>query len=98
MLANVYNREMNNDLEEPSLSALMVITAAIIKHMLTIEDGEVAGLILENIYLHYFVGLSSFATKQPFDPPLMVSIRYSLGQDLMEEFNPVVFQHAGVME
>jgi hypothetical protein len=80
---------MNNDQGAPSLSARMVIGAVIIKHMLNIDDREVVAQIQENMYLSRMcgIGLSSFTTKEPFDPSLMVSIRYRLGQEVMEEFN-----------
>ena len=97
LLANVYYRKMNNDQGAPSLSARMVIGAVIIKHMLNIDDREVVAQIQENMYLQYFVGLSSFTTKEPFDPSLMVSIRYRLGQEVMEEFNQLVLQQAGII-
>ncbi len=97
-LANIYYRKMNSDFGAPSLSARMVIGAVIIKHMLNIDDREVVAQIQENMYLQYFVGLSSFTTKEPFDPSLMVSIRYRLGQDVMEEFNQLVLQEAGLIQ
>ena len=96
-LANIYYRRMNSDFGAPSLSARMVIGAVIIKHMLNIDDREVVSQIQENMYLQYFVGLSSFSTAEPFDPSLMVSIRYRLGQDVMEEFNQLVLQQAGII-
>jgi transposase, IS5 family len=96
-LANIYYRKMDSDFGAPSLSARMVIGAVIIKHMLNIDDREVVAQIQENMYLQYFVGLSSFTNAVPFDPSLMVSIRYRLGQDVMEEFNQLVLQEAGVI-
>ena len=96
-LANIYYRKMNSDFGAPSLSARMVIGAVIIKHMLNIDDREVVAQIQENMYLQYFVGLSSFTIQEPFDPSLMVTIRYRLGQDVMEEFNQLVLQEAGVI-
>jgi hypothetical protein len=96
-LANIYYKKMNSDFGAPSLSARMVIGAVIIKHMLNIDDREVVVQIQENMYLQYFVGLSSFTTREPFDASLMVSIRYRLGQDVMEQFNQLVLQHAGVI-
>jgi IS5 family transposase len=96
-LANIYYRKMNSDFGAPSLSARMVIGAVIIKHMLNIDDREVVAQIQENLYLQYLVGLSSFTTKEPFDPSLLVTIRYRLGQDVMEEFNQVVLQQAGII-
>ena len=96
-LANVYYKKMNQDFGAPSLSARMVIGAVIIKHMLNIDDREVVAQIQENMYLQYFVGLSSFTTEEPFDASLMVNIRYRLGQDVMEAFNHLVLQEAGVI-
>ncbi|MCW3121992.1 MAG: transposase, family [Flavipsychrobacter sp.] len=96
-LANIYYRKMNSDFGAPSLSARMVIGAVIIKHMLNIDDREVVAQIQENMYLQYLVGLSSFTTKEAFDPSLFVTIRYRLGQDVMEEFNQLVLQQAGVI-
>ena len=96
-LANIYYRKMDSDFGAPSLSARMVIGAVIIKHMLNIDDREVVAQIQENMYLQYFVGFSSFTTKEAFDPSLMVSIRYRLGQDVMEEFNQLVLQEAGII-
>jgi hypothetical protein len=96
-LANVYYKKMNSDFGAPSLSARMVIGAVIIKHMLNIDDREVIEQIKENMYLQYFVGLSSFTTEGPFDASLMVSIRYRLGQQTMEAFNQLVLQEAGII-
>ncbi len=96
-LANIYYRKMSSDFGAPSISARMVIGTVIIKHMLNIDDREVVAQIQENMYLQFFVGLSSFTTQEPFDPSLMVTIRYRLGQDVMEDFNQLVLQQAGVI-
>lgn len=42
--------------------------------MLNIDDREVIEQIKENIYLQYFVGLSSLPTSEPFDASLMLQI------------------------
>lgn len=96
-LANVYYRKMNSYFGAPSLDARMVIGAVIIKHMLNIDDREVVAQIQENMYLQYFVGLSGFTTEEPFDASLMVSIRYRLGQEVMEAFNNLVLRQAGII-
>ncbi|WP_322518523.1 transposase [Chitinophaga sancti] len=84
-LADVYYKKMRADFGAPTLSARMVIGAVIIKHILNIDDREVVAQITENIYLQYFVGLSSFQKEAPFDASLMVSIRKRLGIDLMSD-------------
>ncbi len=96
-LANIYYRKMSDSQGAPSIDARMVIGAVIIKHVLNIDDREVVEQIKENIYLQYFVGLSSFQTSEPFDASLMVSIRKRLGQQLMEEFNQEVLMQAGII-
>ena len=97
-LANIYYHGMRSDFGAPSLSARMVIGAVIIKHILNIDDREVIDQIRENIYLQYFVGLSSFQTSAPFDASLMVSIRKRLGKDVIDQFNEQVLREAGVLE
>lgn len=96
-LAAIYYRDMRADFGAPSLSARMVIGAVIIKHMLNIDDREVVEQIRENMYLQYFVGLSSFQTSAPFDASLMVSIRKRLTKDVMDKFNEEVLRQAGVL-
>ena len=96
-LAAIYYRNMRTDFGAPALSARMVIGAVIIKHILNIDDREVVEQIRENMYLQYFVGLSSFQTAAPFDASLMVSIRKRLGKDVMDQFNEEVLREAGVL-
>jgi hypothetical protein len=96
-LAAVYYKHMDSGFGAPSISARMVIGAVIIKHMLNIDDREVVEQIKENLYLQYFVGLSSFSTKVPFDASLLVSIRYRLGEQTIEAFNRLVLQQAGII-
>lgn len=96
-LAAIYYRNMRADFGAPALSARMVIGAVIIKHMLNIDDREVVEQIRENMYLQYFVGLSSFQTSAPFDASLMVSIRKRLGKDAIDQFNEEVLREAGIL-
>jgi transposase, IS5 family len=96
-LANIYYRRMSDSQGAPTIDARMVIGAVIIKHVLDIDDREVVEQIKENVYLQYFVGLSSFQTAGPFDASLMVTIRKRLGQQLMEEFNKEVLMQAGIL-
>ncbi|WPV64467.1 IS5 family transposase [Chitinophaga sp. LS1] len=95
-LAEVYYKKMRADFGAPTLSARMVIGAVIIKHILNIDDREVVEQITENIYLQYFVGLSSFQQEAPFDASLMVSIRKRLGIEVMSRLNEIILQEAGL--
>lgn len=89
---------MRSDFGAPMLDARMVIGAVIIKHMLCIDDREVVQQISENMYLQYFVGLSSFQAEPPFDASLLVRIRKRLGKEAMEELNEVILREAGVLK
>ena len=97
-LANVYYKKMRPDLGAPTLSARMVIGAVIIKHMLNIDDREVVEQITENVYLQYFVGLSSFQREAPFDASLTVSIRKRLGTEVMTGLNEIILEEAGLVK
>jgi len=96
-LAAVYYRKIRSDFGAPMLDARMVIGAVIIKHMLCIDDREVLQQISENMYLQYFVGLSSFQPEPPFDASLLVTIRKRLGKEAMGELNEVILREAGVL-
>lgn len=97
-LAEVYYKKLRSDFGAPTLSARMVIGAVIIKHMLNIDDREVVEQITENMYLQYFVGLSSFQREAPFDASLMVSIRKRLGKEVMTELNEIILEEAGIIK
>ncbi|TXK46953.1 transposase [Pontibacter qinzhouensis] len=58
-LAQIYYRCMSADKGAPSLDARIVIGSLIIKHKLKLDDREVVETIRENMYLQYFLGLSS---------------------------------------
>ncbi len=96
-LAGVYYGHMASSTGAPTLSARMGIGAVIIKHILDIDDREVVQQIQENIYLQYFVGLSSFQIEPAFDPSLLVVIRKRLGKTMMDQFNELILKEAGVI-
>jgi hypothetical protein len=89
---------MNSDFGAPSLSARMVIGAVIIKHMLNIDDREVVAQMTGEHVPAIFGGIKQFYHQRTFDRSLLVIIRYRLGQDVMEEFNQLVLQQAGLLD
>ena len=70
--------------------ARMVIAAVIIKHKLVLSDREAIDQISENAYLQYFIGLSGFQTKKPFDASLFVLIRRRMGQQMFDQFQQTI--------
>ena len=66
----------------PGKDVRLVVGALIIKHKLTLSDEKTVMDILENPYLQFFVGFSSYQDKQPFAPSLFVDIRKRMGQEV----------------
>jgi hypothetical protein len=75
----------------PALNSKVFIGAVIIKHILNLDDRETVAQITENMYLHYFIGYSSYIKEPPFDASLFVDIRKRLGQELVEQINERIY-------
>ena len=92
ILVNLFNK--HNPAKQTGRLALnprILIGAVIIKHMLNLDDRETVAQITENMYLHYFLGYSSYIKEAPFDPSLFVDIRRRLGQELIWEMNERIY-------
>ena len=78
-LANIYYRNMSQDMGAPAIDARIVIGAMIVKHKLGLDDREVIETIKENMYIQYFLGLSSYTYEEVFDRSLFTTLRYRMG-------------------
>lgn len=65
----------------------MALGALIIKEKLGISDRETVEQIKENPYLQYFIGLSSYNDKTPFDSSMLVHFRQRIGVELVNKIN-----------
>ena len=72
--------------------ARLVVVALIIKNKMELVDEEVIEHLKDNIYLHYFVGYSSYKYKQAFAPSLFVEIRKRLGQQAFDTFTDNIIE------
>jgi len=87
-LVNLFNKHNPpKETGRPALNPRVLIGAAIIKHILNLDDRETVAQITENMYLQYFLGYSSYIREAPFDPSLFVDIRKRLGHELIGEMN-----------
>lgn len=93
-LAQVYHRCMSADKGAPSVDARIVIGSLIIKHKLKLDDREVVETIRENMYLQYFLGLSSYQPEPLFDRSLFTAFRYRLGADKFDEMSQELIARA----
>lgn len=97
-LVKCYTKKLRSDFGAPGISARMVIGALIIKHRLTLSDRETIEMIRENMYLQYFVGLSSFTTTPIFHHTEFVHIRKRLSEVDFNSMTEELMQAAGVIE
>lgn len=90
--AGLYMAKMRKDLGRPGLSPRMVLGALIIKHLEKLDDRGVITNIQENLYMQFFVGLSSFNPNPIFDPSLFVKIRKRIGAENFDALNVSLIQ------
>jgi hypothetical protein len=96
-LVKIYNKKLRSDFGAPSIDGRMVIATLIIKHKLNLSDREVIEMIKENIYMQYFVGLSSFTTKEIFHHTEFVYIRKRLQVADFNEMTEELMREAGIL-
>ena len=72
----VYNKRLKNDIVGASnRPGRMAIAALIIKHKLSLSDGETILTIQENPYMQYMCGLTGYSDRPIFAPSLFTAIR-----------------------
>ena len=97
-LIKIYNKKLRSDFGAPSINGRMVIATLIVKHKLNLSDREVIEMIKENIYMQYFVGLSSFTTKEIFHHTEFVHIRKRLQIADFNEMTEESMREAGILQ
>ncbi len=65
----------------------MALGALIIKEKLGTSDEETVEQIRENPYLQYFLGLSEYSNKAPFEASMMVHFRKRLNLEIVGRIN-----------
>ena len=93
-LASIYNKAMTPKKGRPSIDSRRIIGAIIIKHKLNLSDEETVQQILENAYLQYFLGYTSYEDKPVFSPTLFVEIRKRLGEKRFNEMHDSIIDIA----
>jgi IS5 family transposase len=97
-LVKIYIKKLRSDFGAPGIDARMVIGSLIIKHKLKLSDRETIEIIRENMYMQYFVGLSSFTTNPIFHHTEFVHIRKRLSEVDFNNMTEELMQVAGVIE
>jgi hypothetical protein len=72
----------------------MALGALIIKERLGTSDIETVEQIRENPYLQYFLGLSAYSDKAPFEASMLVHFRKRLNRQLLGQINEAVLRQS----
>ena len=92
-LSGYYYSRMDKKMGAGTIDARVVLGALIIKHHEELSDEGTIESIKENLYMQYFLGLSSFKRDGVFAPSLFVEIRKRLGLDYWQEINDIIIKH-----
>ncbi|GAX37856.1 transposase [Nodularia sp. NIES-3585] len=78
----------------PAKTFRMALGALIIKEKLGTSDRETVEQIRENPYLQYFIGMSTYSNKPPFDPSILVHFRERIDINLVNKINQEIVKQA----
>jgi transposase, IS5 family len=85
-----YAGQLSESMGAPAKSFRMALGALIIKERLGTSDAETVEQIRENPYLQYFLGLSEYSDRAPFDRSMLVHFRKRLTLELVGRVNEAV--------
>jgi IS5 family transposase len=87
-----YAEQLSQDMGAPAKSFRMALGALIIKERLGTSDIETVEQIRENPYLQYFLGLSEYSDKAPFEASMFVHFRKRVNLELIGLLNEAIVQ------
>ena len=82
-----YAEQFSQGVGAPGKTLRMALGALIIQEKMGLSDRETVEQIRENPYLQYFLGLSEFSDKAPFDCSSLVHFRKRISADLLAQVN-----------
>ncbi|NES84999.1 MAG: transposase [Moorea sp. SIO2B7] len=82
-----YAQNSREEIGAPAKSFRMALGALIIKEKLGITDRETVEQIKETPYLQYFIGMSAYRNKVPFESSILVHFRSRINLDLVNKIN-----------
>jgi IS5 family transposase len=82
-----YATLFSGEMGAPAKPFRMALAALIIKEKLGISDRETVEQIRDNPYLQYFIGMSAYSNKAPFDASMLVHFRARIDINLVKKVN-----------
>lgn len=89
-----YAEQLSEDMGAPAKPFRMALGALIIKERLGSSDAETVEQIRENPYLQYFLGLSEYSDKAPFEASMLVHFRKRVKRELIGQLNEAIVQQS----
>jgi hypothetical protein len=89
-IEEIYREHFSPDNGAPAKPLRMALGALIIKERCGFTDEETVEQIKENPYLQYFIGMSEYSSKAPFEASMMVHFRKRLDAESMSEINDII--------
>jgi IS5 family transposase len=93
-----YAAQFSESRGAPAKPFRMALGALMIKERLGVSDEETVEQVRENPYLQYFLGLSEYSDRAPFDASMMTHFRRRLSPALVNQVNEAVVQAVLVAE
>lgn len=85
-----YAEQLSAGMGAPAKAFRMALGALIIKERLGTSDVETVEQIRENPYLQYFLGLSEYSDKAPFEASMLVHFRKRVHLELVRRVNEAI--------
>ena len=89
-----YAEQLSEGMGAPAKSFRMALGALIIKERLGTSDIETVEQIRENPYLQFFLGLSEYSDKAPFEASMLVHFRKRVNRDLIGQINAAIVKQS----
>jgi Transposase domain (DUF772) len=71
----------------PAKPFRIALGSLIIKERLGVSDRETVEQIKENPYLQYFLGITEYSNKAPFEASMLVHFRQRIGEEIVNKIN-----------
>lgn len=88
-----YAKLFDQKMGAPAKSFRMALGALIIQEKLGTRDRETVAQIQENPYLQYFIGLSKYTNKLPFNSSMMVHFRERINSEMIDKINRLMVKN-----
>jgi len=85
-----YAEQLSEGMGAPAKSFRMALGALMIKERLGTSDAETVEQIRENPYLQFFLGLSEYSDKAPFEASMLVHFRKRVNLELIGRINEAI--------